>query len=133
GFNAADLVTLNRISEPAISPDGKWLAFVLRETDMAANRGRTDLFVLDLTQKGAEPRRIAADAASDSSPRWSPDGQHLFFLSSRSGSSQVWRYTFASGVAQPVTEFPVSISGFHLSPAADRIAFWADVFPDCKA
>ena len=133
GFTAADLVTLNRVSEPAISPDGKWLAYVLRETDMAGNKGRTDLFVLDLTQAGAEPRRIAADAASDSSPRWSPDGQHLFFLSSRSGTSQVWRYTFASGTAQPVTEFPVSIGGFHLSPAADRIAFWADVYPDCKA
>ncbi|HEY4545483.1 MAG TPA: S9 family peptidase [Pedomonas sp.] len=133
GFTAADLVTLNRVSEPALSPDGKWLAYVMRETDMAANKGRTDLFVLDLTAKGAEPRRIAADATSDSAPQWSSDGQHLFFLSSRSGSSQVWRYTFASGMAQPVTSFPVDVGGYHLSPAGDRIAFWADVFPDCKA
>ena len=133
GLTAADLVTLNRVSEPAVSPDGKWLAFVMRETDMEANKGRTDLFVLDLTQAGAEPRRIAADPASDSSPQWSADGQHLFFLSSRSGSSQVWRYTFASGQALPVTDTPVDIGGFHLSPSGDRIAFWADVLPACQA
>lgn len=133
GFTATDLVTLNRVSEPAISPDGKWLAFVMRETDMEANKGRTDLFVLNLEEQGAKPRRLAADPANDSSPQWSADGQHLYFLSSRSGSSQVWRYTFASGNARPVTEYPVNIGGFHLSPAGDRIAFWADVFPDCKA
>ena len=133
GFTAADLVTLNRISEPAISPDGKWLAYVLRETDMEANRGRYDLFLLNLEEKGAEPRRLAADPASDTSPQWSADGQHLFFLSTRSGTSQVWRYTFASGVAMPVTDSPVNISGFRLSPRNDRIVFWADTFPDCKA
>lgn len=133
GFTAADLVTLNRVSEPAISPDGKWLAYVLRETDMAANRGRTDLFVLNLEERGAEPRRIAADPASESAPQWSADGQHLYFLSTRSGTSQVWRYTFASGTALPVTEAPVGISGFRVSPAGDRLAFWADVFPECKA
>ena len=133
GFTAHDLVTLNRVSEPALSPDGKWLAYALRETDMEANKGRFDLFVLNLEEKGAQPRRLAADPAADTSPQWSADGQHLYFLSSRSGTSQVWRYTFASGTASQVTDAPVSIGGFHLSPKDDRIAFWADTFPDCKA
>lgn len=133
GFTALDLATINRVSEPALSPDGKQLAYVLRETDLKANRGRYDLFLLSLDSKEAQPRRVAAHAASDTSPVWSKDGKQIFFLSSRAGTSQVWRLTVATGETLQVTSAPVSISGFHLSPAGDRIAFWADTFPDCRA
>src|ERR1700753_1802729 len=48
-----DVVRLKRLSEPRVSPDGRYVAYVLRETDMEANKGRTDVWLLDLTQNAA--------------------------------------------------------------------------------
>ena len=56
GLTAQDLVGFARISEPAISPDGRRLVYTLRETDLAADRGRNDLWMLDLDGDG--PPRV---------------------------------------------------------------------------
>ena len=56
-----DVATLSRVGAPAVSPDGKWLVWQQRETDLAANRGRYDLWRLDLTKKGAVPEKLVAD------------------------------------------------------------------------
>ncbi len=130
-FTADLLVTLNRVSAPAPAPDGKSLLFVMRETDMAANKGRTDIFKLDLVTPLAKPVRLAADPASDSNPAWSRDGKLIYFLSGRGGSSQIWVMNADGTAPRALTKADVDISGFKLSPTEDRIAFWADVFPDC--
>src|SRR4051812_11225307 len=57
-FTADDLVRVKRVTDPQVSPDGHYVAFVVRETDMEANRGRTDIWLLDLTQKDSVPRRL---------------------------------------------------------------------------
>ena len=130
-FSANDLVRLQRISEPAVSPDGHHVAFVVRETDLAADRGRTDIWVLSLNTPNAQPRRLTAHPDSDSSPSWSRDGDHVYFLSSRSGSNQVWRIAIHGGEAQPTTQLPLDVNNFLLSPDNARIALSLDVFPDC--
>ncbi len=86
-FNAHDLVTMERVSDPRPSPDGRWVAFTLRSTDLEADRGRTDLWLVP-ADGSASPRRMTSDPAGDSSPRWAPDGSGLYFVSSRSGSRQ---------------------------------------------
>ena len=96
-LTAEDLVRLKRMSDPQVSPDGRYVAYVVRETDVEANRGRTDVWLLDLTDKSAAPRRLTQNDANDSSPRWDPDSRTLYFLSTRSGLSQVWRLTLAGG------------------------------------
>src|SRR6202007_2685804 len=78
-FTADDLVRLKRVSDPQVSPDGHYVAFVLRETDMEANRGRTDVWLLDLKRKDATPRRLTTSDAEDTSPRWAPDSRTLYF------------------------------------------------------
>ncbi|MBM4195711.1 MAG: S9 family peptidase [Gammaproteobacteria bacterium] len=128
-FTAADLVSLKRISDPQVSPDGRRVAFVLRETDLDANRGRTQLWVVDIA--GGEPRQLTRGDASASSPRWSSDGRSLFFLTARSGSSQVWQLPLAGGEARQVTDLPVEIGTLKIAPDGGRIAFTATVFPDC--
>jgi dipeptidyl aminopeptidase/acylaminoacyl peptidase len=137
-FTADDLVRLARLSDPQVSPDGRRVAYVLRETDMEANRGRTDLWLLDLDaaagsarKTDAAPRRLTQHPAADSSPRWAPDGRGLYFLSSRSGSSQVWYLGLAGGEAQPVTRLPLDVGSFEVSPRGDRLAVSMEVFPDC--
>ncbi len=61
-FTVADLVRLERISEPCVSPDGKRVAYTLRTTDMEANRGRTSIWLLDTRKRNALPVRVT-DAA----------------------------------------------------------------------
>ena len=58
-FSVQDLVTLQRVSDPQPSPDGRWIAYVLRSTDLEANRGRTDLWMVGIDGKGA--RRLVID------------------------------------------------------------------------
>ena len=130
-FSIEDLVRLQRVSEPVLSPDGKTAAFTVRETDMAANRGRTDLWSLDLATKGAQPRRLTSHPENDGSPQWSADGKSLYFLSSRSGASQVWRLHSTGGEAEQVTNLPVDVGTFKLAPNAMKLAITADVFADC--
>jgi dipeptidyl aminopeptidase/acylaminoacyl peptidase len=130
-FTVEDLVRLQRVAEPAVSPDGRTVVFSVRETDMAANRGRLDLWSLDLATKGAQPRRLTTHRENDSSPEWSSDGREIYFLSTRSGSSQVWRLPATGGEAIQVTDLPLDVGTFRLAPDASRIAVTLDVFPDC--
>ena len=130
-FTVEDLVVLKRITDPQLSPDGRQVAFVQRETDMDANKGRTSLWLLDLTPGTAPPRRLTDVKANDSSPHWSPDSRTLYFLSTRSGSSQVWRLAPSGGDAQRVTDYPLDVGALKLSPRGDLLALSMEVFPDC--
>ena len=71
-FTPADLVNLARVSDPQVSPDGRWAVFSLRETDLEANRGRNDLWLIDLRAPQPLARRLTQHPASDGSPRWAP-------------------------------------------------------------
>jgi dipeptidyl aminopeptidase/acylaminoacyl peptidase len=128
-FTARDLAALKRLSGLAASPDGKSLVFTQSETDFAANRRRTDIWRLDLPS--SQPIRLTSVPANDSDARWSPDGKRIYFLSARSGSSQLWSMARDGGDQRQVSDAAIDIAGFLLSPDGKRIAFWADVFPDC--
>jgi dipeptidyl aminopeptidase/acylaminoacyl peptidase len=130
-FTVEHLVRLKRVSEPAVSPDGSRVVFTVRETDIEANRGRQDLWLLDLATKGAQPQPLTTHLENDNSPQWSPDGAYVYFLSSRSGSSQVWRQPANGGDAEQVTDLPLDVGTFRLSPNGAHIAFSLEVFPDC--
>jgi dipeptidyl aminopeptidase/acylaminoacyl peptidase len=130
-FSAEDLVRLKRISDPELAPDGKTVAFVLRETDMAANRGRQELWSLDLSTKGAQPRRLTTHPDNDNAPQWSADGQYIYFLSARSGSTQVWRLPSNGGEAEQVTDVPLDVGSFRLAPNGALIAISLEVLPHC--
>lgn len=79
-MTAQDLATMHRIASPTVSPDGKWLAYALTDTDLAANRRRTDLWLLDLTKKGAAPIKIASRAdKNEHDPKFGKDG-YLYYL-----------------------------------------------------
>ena len=131
-FTAHDLVTMERVSDPRLSPDGRFVAYQLRTTDLEANKAAHALWVLDLKTPGAVPRQVSAPGGNATSPRWSPDGRALFFLSNRAGSSQVWRLPWRAGggEAQAVTRLPLDVNGFALAPDGRRLAVALDVFPD---
>jgi dipeptidyl aminopeptidase/acylaminoacyl peptidase len=119
------------VESPSISPDGKTVAFQIRETDIGENRGRYDLWTLDVSSKDAQARRLTVDPENDTDAEWSHDGAFIYFLSSRGGSSQVWRVSISGGDPEQVTSYPVDVSSFKLAPNDRLIAVSMDVFADC--
>jgi dipeptidyl aminopeptidase/acylaminoacyl peptidase len=129
-FTVEDLVMLKRLGDPQVSPDGRYVAFVLRETDISANRTSTSLWLLALAP-GGRPERLTDASGGDSSPRWAADGRTLYFLSTRSGSQQVWKVVLTGSEARRVTDFPLEVGSFKVSPTGKLLAVSMEVFPDC--
>src|SRR3954471_18994357 len=110
-FTPQDMVSLSRVGAPVVSPDGRWVVWDQRETDLAANKGRRDLWRLDLRAKGATPEKFASTDSEESDPAFGRDG-NLYFLSNRKGDvSAVWRVSMAGGPAAQVTG-DYDLSGF---------------------
>ncbi|HZU76588.1 MAG TPA: S9 family peptidase, partial [Dehalococcoidia bacterium] len=130
-FTPQDLVMMERVSDPQVSPDGSQVAFTVRQTDFDANRGVNGIWRLSLRDRDARPVRLTAQGESSESPRWSPDGRTLFFLSTRSGSAQVWRLDEGGGEARQVTRLPLDVNGFRVSPDGRSLLLSLDVFTDC--
>ncbi|OAI42109.1 peptidase S9 [Verrucomicrobia bacterium SCGC AG-212-E04] len=130
GLSVRDLVKLERVSDPRVSPDGRFVAYQVRRTDLDANKGINGIWLLDLKTPAAAPRMLSAPASEANSPRWSNDGKAIYFLSSRSGSTQVWRLALDGGEAQPVTQLPIDVGSFALSPDGRRLAVTLEVFAD---
>lgn len=125
-FDAHDLVMMDRVSDPHLSPDSSQVAFAVRETDYAANKGVTSVWVQSL-DKGAEPRKLA----EGNSPRWSADGKTVYFLSEKSGVSELWGVAAGGGTPVQLTSYPLDVNNYKLSPDGKRVLFSMDVFTDC--
>ena len=131
-FSAQDLVRFERVSDPQLAPDGSGVAYQLRETDMEANKGVNGIWLRPLQGAEATSRRLTAPGVGSTTPRWSHDSRTIYFLSSRSGSSQVWRLALAGGEAQQVTHAPLDIGSFMLSPDDRQLLVSMEVFADCQ-
>jgi dipeptidyl aminopeptidase/acylaminoacyl peptidase len=120
-----DMLAMDRISDSRVSPDGQMIAFNVRQTDLEANRGRTDIWLVGTDGKGL--RRLTSHPAADFNGRWSACGKWVFFLSTRSGSSQVWRIKVDGGEAEQVTRLPLDVGG--LAVGKGTLAITMEVFP----
>ena len=129
-FSIHDMLAMDRLSDPQMAPDGSAVVFTLRTSDLEANRGRTDLWLAPM--EGGSPRRLTTHEAADFHPRWAPDGEDLFFLSTRSGSSQVWRLPLSGGEPHQVTDLPLDVGNLVVSPSGERMAVTMDVFASCE-
>ncbi len=118
-----DLARIEEVSDPRVSPDGGWVAYVVSNVDE-----KTDKLVQHLWMTSWDGRRnipLTFGAESESSPRWSPDGRYLAFLSSRPGpakGAQVWLLDRRGGEARQLTAVKEVLSGFEWSPDSKRLA-----------
>ncbi len=126
-FSIHDMWAMDRVSDPRISPDGTLVAFAVRTFDLEANKGRNHLYIA--SADGAWIRRLTGVETSDSQPRWSPDGKLLYFVTSRSGSSQVWKIALSGGEAEQVTKLPLDIDALEIGPTGKFLVLSMAVFP----
>ncbi len=127
-FTVHDMVAMQRVSSPAVSPDGGKIAFAVTTMDMEANRGKRDIWLA--TSDGSQVRRLTTHDATDVEPRWLDDSS-LLFLSSRSGSMQVWRLSLDGGEAVQVTNLPLDAESLSVCPTGSALFIAMKVFPDC--
>jgi dipeptidyl aminopeptidase/acylaminoacyl peptidase len=130
-FTVHDLLAMQRISDPQVSPDGTEILFTLRTTDLEANTGRNDLWLIGADGRGL--RQITTHKSGDVNGRWAADGRSIYFLSTRTGSSQIFRLALDGGEAVQVSDLPVDVSNLELSPDGQRLGFSLEVFPACGA
>jgi dipeptidyl aminopeptidase/acylaminoacyl peptidase len=129
-FSIHDMLAMDRLSDPQVSPDGRLIVFVLRKTDLEENKGLTDLWLVGAD--GTALRRLTSHEAADSNPCWAPDGKSIWFVSARSESSQVWRIAIDGGEAEQITQQPLDVGNLIVAPDGRHIAFTMEVFPDCN-
>ena len=95
----ANRMTLGKISDLQASPDGTKVLYGVGYTSVKEDKSNRELFVLDVTKEGAEPVQITHTAKSEQNAVWSKDGSKIYFLSSESGSMQMWQMN-ADGTAR---------------------------------
>ena len=131
-FTARDLVTFERISDPQLSPDGRWVVYALRQTDYAANKGVNSLWIIDLKAPHAQPRSWRRPGTAPTPRAGRP-------TASGSTSSRPSPARSRSGASTPHGDAPgpgdqpaLDVGAYQRSPAtADRLAVSLAVFPDC--
>jgi dipeptidyl aminopeptidase/acylaminoacyl peptidase len=117
-----------RVGNPALSPDGKTLAYTITYYNLKDNKGVTDLFVIPTA--GGSPLKLTDEKGSESNPQWSADGKTIWFLSDRSGKSQLWSIAANGEDLKQVSEIDSDINGFWMSPQGDKILYSMDVKVD---
>jgi len=124
-----DLWKLKGVSDPQLSPDGRWIAYVVSVTDFDENSRNSDIWIVPA--EGGEPRRMTTSEKGDSSPRWSPDGSRIAFLSSREEGSQIHVIPVGGGEAVKLTDFPGGVGDLMWTRDGKGFVFTGRVYADC--
>ena len=128
-FTFDAMMKLGRVGEPALSPEGKTVAFTVRYVDVDANRSRPQIYAVPLS--GGEPKAITTEGNNER-PRWSPDSKRIAFLSTRGGNSQIWLMDPDGASAKQITSLATEAAGVVFSPDGKNLLFTSDVYPDCS-
>src|SRR5438045_7729053 len=100
-FTIDDLLKVRRVGDPQVSPKGDLVAFTIIDVDKAANKSTTQIYLVPVG--GGEVRQLTNDEHSSASPRWSPDGDKLAFVSARDGDDEIWTIDISNGTLKAVT------------------------------
>ncbi|MEP6611436.1 MAG: hypothetical protein ABJA76_06115, partial [Mucilaginibacter sp.] len=120
-FKPADFLKIKSLSDPRVSPDDKWVAYSLSEVDTAKDGRVSHLWMQSIT--GSESIELTHGPEPASSPRWSPDGRYLAFLSSRESKngSQVWLLDRRGGEAKKLTDIKGDLGDYSWSPDSKQL------------
>jgi dipeptidyl aminopeptidase/acylaminoacyl peptidase len=121
-----DFAAVQLVSDPQLSPDGRWVLYALRTTDVEANR-RVTHTMLAAVAASASARRFPNDTTRATEARWSPDGSRIAYVS----GGQLWISDARGAEPRRITNLAGGASGPVWSPAGTHIAFTSTVTPDC--
>jgi dipeptidyl aminopeptidase/acylaminoacyl peptidase len=121
-----DFSRFQDVADPQVSPDGDWVLYTLTLTSTDAAKDGRDTDVWMVKWDGSQKIRLTYSADNETSPRWSPDGKYISFLSSRSGGhargNQVWVLERSGGEARQLTQLAGRITAYDWSPDGARLA-----------
>jgi dipeptidyl aminopeptidase/acylaminoacyl peptidase len=133
-FQLGDLQQIVRLSEPAMSPDGKQVAVLVSKPDWSSNNAQVEIALVDVAT-GAQ-RALTWQRAGLSSPAWSVDGTRLAFLAEdgKDATAQVFVMPMSGGDARRITNAERGVDAFSWSPDGTRIAYTTpDEAPNAQA
>jgi dipeptidyl aminopeptidase/acylaminoacyl peptidase len=132
-MRAEDIYRYRNVNDPQISPDGAWVAYSVSVVDSAKNKSDTDIWMT--SWDGTQTIHVTSTPESESSPRWSPDGRYLAFVSGRQEGKggQIWLLDRRGGEAQRITTIKGGIDDYVWSPDSKRLALVLDVETDSIA
>jgi acylaminoacyl-peptidase len=116
-----DVFNLEYASDPQISPDGQWVAYVREYFDVMTDRRYSNLWLIK--SDGTDNRPLTSGKFTESQPRWSPDGKRLAFVSTRDGSPQIYVRWMDNGQTSAITAVQEPPMGLLWSPDGSQIAF----------
>lgn len=124
-----DVFAIQDVYDPQVSPDGKWIAFVVDVYDKKADEWNSDIFMVPFG--GGDAIRLTSSDKDDTSPRWSPDNKWLAFKSKRGKSKQVYLLNRNGGDAIRLTDVKQGVEDFSWSPDSKKLALViTDADPD---
>lgn len=128
---------MGRVSGIQVSPDGKDVLYGVQYYSIPLNKGNRDLYVVPL--EGGENRRLTRTTFNESEAVWSVDGKEIYFLSSESGSNQIWKMKSNGKKRVQISNYEGGIEAFALSPDGLKVLFVSqvqygkrvkDIYPD---
>jgi len=115
-----DYFRIQHLSDPQLSPEGKWIAFVISTMDLEKDESQSRIWMVSV--EGGEAIPMTATGTSAWRPRWSPDGKYLSFLSARgNGKTQVWTLFRKGGDAVQLTGIPQGVQSYEWSPDSSKL------------
>jgi len=120
-----DLWAMRRIGTYDVSPDGKTFAYTLTSYTFEANKGNTDIYLVDAN--GTNLRALKKSEKNESEPKFSPDGKTIAFI--RDG--QIWQCNLDGSIEKQLTNIYTGASGFEWAPDGKKILFTSSVYPEC--
>ena len=124
-----DLISMHRLSDPQVSPDGKWVSYTIATPDYDANHLVKNIWLAPVAGGEAHP---LTQGGSDERARWSPDGKKIAFLSVTEGTAQVFTISPEGGAPTKLTSLSGGADNELWLPDGNSIEFTSSVYPDCR-
>jgi dipeptidyl aminopeptidase/acylaminoacyl peptidase len=124
-LTAETLWHLGRVGEFQVSPNGQSVVYGITRYDISTNKGNTDLYLIPVA--GGQPLQLTNFEGGEYNVCWRPDGKKIGFITSKSGSAQIWEMNPDGTGQKQISNIADGINGFAYSPTMQHVLYTKDV------